>query len=72
MGLALSYGLSLNGVLFFAIYLSCFVENKMVSVERIKQFTDIPSEAEWENKENLPPSNWPFHGDVHLEDLKVS
>ncbi|CAH2036088.1 unnamed protein product [Thlaspi arvense] len=71
VGLSLSYGLSLNSVLFWAIYMSCFVENKMVSVERIKQFTDIPSEAEWESKENLPPSNWPFHGDVHLEDLKV-
>ncbi|CAF2081819.1 unnamed protein product [Brassica napus] len=71
VGLSLSYGLSLNSVLFWAIYMSCFVENKMVSVERIKQFTDIPAEAEWENKENLPPSNWPFHGNVHLEDLKV-
>ncbi|CAA0377570.1 unnamed protein product [Arabidopsis thaliana] len=71
VGLSLSYGLSLNSVLFFAIYMSCFVENKMVSVERIKQFTDIPSESEWERKETLPPSNWPFHGNVHLEDLKV-
>ncbi|CAL9237323.1 unnamed protein product [Arabidopsis halleri] len=71
VGLSLSYGLSLNSVLFFAIYMSCFVENKMVSVERIKQFTDIPSESEWERKETLPPSNWPFHGDIHLEDLKV-
>ncbi|XP_010518496.1 PREDICTED: ABC transporter C family member 4 [Camelina sativa] len=71
VGLSLSYGLSLNSVLFWAIYMSCFVENKMVSVERIKQFTDIPSESEWERKENLPPSNWPFHGSVHLEDLKV-
>ncbi|KAJ4896549.1 ABC transporter C family member 4 [Raphanus sativus] len=71
VGLSLSYGLSLNSVLFWAISMSCFVENKMVSVERIKQFTDIPAEAEWESKENPPPSNWPFHGNVHLEDLKV-
>ncbi|KAF8094439.1 hypothetical protein N665_0363s0006 [Sinapis alba] len=71
VGLSLSYGLSLNSVLFWAIYMSCFVENKMVSVERIKQFTDIPAEAEWVSKENLPPSNWPVHGNVHLEDLKV-
>ncbi|KAJ0229417.1 ABC transporter type 1 [Hirschfeldia incana] len=71
VGLSLSYGLSLNSVLFWAIYMSCFLENKMVSVERIKQFTDIPAESEWENKETLPPSNWPFHGNVHLEDLKV-
>ncbi|XP_010545031.1 PREDICTED: ABC transporter C family member 4-like [Tarenaya hassleriana] len=71
VGLSLSYGLSLNSVLFWAIYMSCFVENKMVSVERIKQFTDIPSESAWEKKETLPPPNWPFHGNVHLQDLKV-
>ncbi|XP_019095743.1 PREDICTED: ABC transporter C family member 4-like [Camelina sativa] len=65
------YAESLNSVLLWAIYMNCFVENKMVSVERIKQFTDIPSESEWERKENLPHLNWPFHGSVHLEDLKV-
>lgn len=71
VGLSLSYGLSLNGVLFWAIYLSCFIENKMVSVERIKQFTDIPAEAKWEIKESRPPPNWPYKGNIRLEDVKV-
>ncbi|KAI7735014.1 hypothetical protein M8C21_016194, partial [Ambrosia artemisiifolia] len=71
VGLSLSYGLSLNGALFWALYMSCFVENKMVSVERIKQFTNIPSEAEWVKKDNPPPSNWPSHGNVELKDLQV-
>ncbi|GFS39781.1 multidrug resistance-associated protein 10 [Actinidia rufa] len=71
VGLTLSYGLSLNGVLFWAIYMSCFVENRMVSVERVKQFTNIPSEAEWEKKDSLPPPNWPTHGNVELKDLQV-
>uniref|UniRef100_A0A1J3FGI2 ABC-type xenobiotic transporter n=1 Tax=Noccaea caerulescens TaxID=107243 RepID=A0A1J3FGI2_NOCCA len=71
VGLSLSYGLSLNSVLFWAIYLSCFIENKMVSVERIKQFTDIPSEAKWEIKENRPPPTWPYKGNIRLEDVKV-
>ncbi|CAH1417576.1 unnamed protein product [Lactuca virosa] len=71
VGLSLSYGLSLNGVLFWALYMSCFVENRMVSVERIKQFTNIPSEAEWVKKDNAPPSNWPSHGNVELKDLQV-
>nr|GMD66754.1 ABC transporter C family member 14-like [Ipomoea batatas] len=47
VGLSLSYGLSLNSELFWTIYNSCFLENKMVSVERIKQFINIPSEAKW-------------------------
>nr|XP_043610795.1 ABC transporter C family member 4-like [Erigeron canadensis] len=71
VGLSLSYGLSLNGVLFWALYMSCFVENRMVSVERIKQFTNIPSEAEWVKKDNPPPSNWPSQGNVQLKDLQV-
>ncbi|XP_047308451.1 ABC transporter C family member 14-like [Impatiens glandulifera] len=71
VGLSLSYGLSLNGVLFWAVYMSCFVENKMVSVERIKQFTAIPSEASWKKEETLPSPNWPTHGNVKLEDLQV-
>ncbi|XP_050236219.1 ABC transporter C family member 4 [Mercurialis annua] len=71
VGLSLSYGLSLNGVLFWAIYMSCFVENRMVSVERIKQFTKIPSEAAWENKDRVPPTSWPTHGNVELRDLQV-
>ncbi|KAI7725280.1 hypothetical protein M8C21_011147 [Ambrosia artemisiifolia] len=71
VGLSLSYGLSLNGVMFWALYMSCFVENRMVSVERIKQFTNIPSEAEWVKKDNPPPSNWPSHGNVELKDLQV-
>lgn len=72
VGLSLSYGLSLNGVLFWAIYMSCFVENRMVSVERIKQFTEIPSEAAWKMEDRLPPPNWPAHGNVDLIDLQVA
>ncbi|XP_059437206.1 ABC transporter C family member 4 [Corylus avellana] len=71
VGLSLSYGLSLNSVLFWAIYMSCFVENRMVSVERIKQFTNIPSEPAWEIKDRIPPSNWPIHGNIDLKDLQV-
>ncbi|KAL5561473.1 hypothetical protein UlMin_031220 [Ulmus minor] len=71
VGLSLSYGLSLNGVLFWSIYMSCLMENKMVSVERIKQFTDIPSESAWRIKDRLPPPNWPAHGNVVLQDLQV-
>uniref|UniRef100_A0ACD5ZA38 Uncharacterized protein n=1 Tax=Avena sativa TaxID=4498 RepID=A0ACD5ZA38_AVESA len=71
VGLSLSYGLSLNSVLFWAVWMSCFIENKMVSVERIKQFTTIPSEAEWRIKDCLPVANWPTRGDIDVIDLKV-
>ncbi|MFS7926379.1 putative ABC-type xenobiotic transporter [Helianthus anomalus] len=72
VGMSLSYGLSLNGLLFWALYTSCFVENRMVSVERIKQFTNIPSEAEWVKKDKSPPPNWPTHGSLELRNLQVT
>jgi len=62
----------LNAMMFWAIYTSCSIENKLVSVERIKQFTNIPSEATWRNKDRLPPANWPGHGNVDIKDLQVS
>ncbi|PKU85821.1 ABC transporter C family member 14 [Dendrobium catenatum] len=71
VGLSLSYGLSLNSVLFWAIWISCFLENRMVSVERLKQFSSIPPEAPWRIKDRLPSPNWPTHGDIILRDLKV-
>ncbi|KAL7239608.1 hypothetical protein ACSBR2_005500 [Camellia fascicularis] len=43
----------------------------MVSVERVRQFTNIPLEAEWEKKDCLPSANWPTHGNVDLKDLQV-
>ncbi|KAM7488163.1 hypothetical protein LguiB_025647 [Lonicera macranthoides] len=71
VGLSLTYGLSLNGVLFWTVYMTCFVENRMVSVERIKQFIRIPSEAAWRKTESLPSPNWPDHGDIEIKDLQV-
>ncbi|KAJ0483192.1 putative ABC-type xenobiotic transporter [Helianthus annuus] len=71
VGLSLSYRLSLNGLLFWVLYTSCFVENRMVSVERIKQFTNIPSKAEWVKKDKSPPPNWPTHGSLELRNLQI-
>lgn len=71
VGLSLSYGLSLNSVLFFVVWLSCLVENKMVSVERIRQFTTIPSEAAWTIPDCLPSPNWPHNGNIELRELQV-
>lgn len=71
VGLTLSYGLILNSGLFFAVYMSCIVENRMVSVERLKQFIKIPSEAPWHLTECTPSQDWPTRGDIRVNNLKV-
>jgi len=43
----------------------------MVSVERIKQFINIPSEASWEIKDSVPSPSWPTQGNIDIWDLQV-
>ncbi|CAL5018224.1 unnamed protein product [Urochloa decumbens] len=71
VGMSLSYGLSLNSLVYFAISISCMLENDMVAVERINQFSTLPSEAPWKIEDHLLSPNWPTHGDIEIKDLKV-
>ncbi|CAN1274159.1 ABC transporter C family member 14 [Linum perenne] len=71
VGMFLSYGLPLNSVMFWTIYMACFLENRMVSVERIKQFTDTPPEAPWLIMNLAASPNWPSYGNIELKDLQV-
>ena len=70
--MALSYGLSLNSSLVFAIQNQCTVANQIISVERLNQYMHIPSEAPEVIEGNRPPANWPVAGTVEIHDLKVT
>jgi len=48
------------------------LENDMVAVERVNQFSTLPSEAAWKIEEHLPSPNWPTHGDIEIKDIKVT
>lgn len=69
--MVLSYGLSLNGSLVYSIQSQCIVANYIVSIERINQYTHIPSEAQQVIEGNRPPVNWPAAGKVEIHDLQV-
>lgn len=70
-GLAATYGLNLNVLQAWVIWNLCNVENKMISVERILQFTKIPSEAPLIIEECRPKPEWPTDGRIELENLRV-
>ncbi|KAL5539368.1 hypothetical protein UlMin_044411 [Ulmus minor] len=71
IGMALSYGLSLNAFLVSSVQANCIVENLFVSVERLEQYMHIPSEAEEVIEGHQLPHNWPLVGKVEICDLKV-
>ncbi|KAL2550609.1 ABC transporter C family member 10 [Forsythia ovata] len=71
VGMALSYGLSLNMSLVFSIQYQCLISNLIVSVERLHQYMHIPSEAPLVLEENRPPVHWPTKGKVEIQDLQI-
>ncbi|XP_047332369.1 ABC transporter C family member 3-like [Impatiens glandulifera] len=70
-GLAVTYGLSLNQSLEWLIWSLCSLENNFISVERIMQYSSIPSEAPLICQQNRPAANWPLLGEVKIHDLQV-
>lgn len=71
VGMSLSYGLSLNSLVYYAISISCMLENDMVAVERVNQYSTLPSEAAWTVSDCLSLPNWLCRGDIDITDLEV-
>ncbi|GMY30465.1 ABC transporter C family member 10-like [Fagus crenata] len=71
IGMALSYGLSLNIHVIASVQSWCLLENSIVSVERLEQYMHIPSEAAEVVDGHQPTHNWPVVGQVKICDLKV-
>ncbi|KAF9587955.1 hypothetical protein IFM89_006280 [Coptis chinensis] len=67
-----AYDLNLNARLSWWILSFCKLENKIISIERIHQYSQLPSEAPLIIEDSRPPSSWPDNGTIELTDLKVS
>ncbi|KAI3512555.1 hypothetical protein L1887_19871 [Cichorium endivia] len=71
VGLSLSYALTLTGTQVFLTRWYCSLANYVISVERIKQFMNIPSEPPAIVEDNRPPASWPSKGRIQFQDLKL-
>lgn len=71
VGMALSYGLSLNMSIVFSIQNQCIIANNIISVERINQYMHVPSEAPKIIESNRPNPSWPAIGRVELQNLQI-
>ncbi|KAK3032481.1 hypothetical protein RJ639_037294 [Escallonia herrerae] len=70
-GLAVTYGLNLNMLQAWVIWNLCNLENKIISVERIFQYTAIPSEPPLVIDTIRPERQWPSHGEIDICSLQV-
>ena len=66
VGLSISYALDINGTLNLLLQHSCNLESSIVAVERVKEYSEIPTEAPAIVEDRRPPDDWPFEGHVHF------
>ena len=73
VGLLISYLIQMTGTLQWTVRQSSEVENLMVSVERVLEYTELGAEEKEEPplKESVP-ANWPTNGKIELENLSLS
>ncbi|XP_023582461.1 ATP-binding cassette sub-family C member 4 isoform X2 [Trichechus manatus latirostris] len=71
VGLSLSYALTLMGMFQWCVRQSAEVENMMISVERVIEYTDLEKEAPWEYQKRPPPT-WPHEGVIVFDNVNFT
>jgi ATP-binding cassette subfamily C (CFTR/MRP) protein 4 len=71
LGLMISYLILMSGTLQWAVRQSTELENLMVSVERVQEYTQLPPEGSFETETN-PDADWPQEGKVEFVDMSLS
>lgn len=72
VGLAITQIIGLIGMTQWGIRQTSELENQMVSVERVLEYAELPSEEQSGNdKKSKAPENWPSKGEIEFKDLSL-
>ncbi|GFS15404.1 ABC transporter C family member 5 [Elysia marginata] len=72
VGLTVIYTINLTGLFQWTVRQSVEMENQMISVERVLQYSRLPVEAGLESKpENKPADDWPTSGSLQAKDVRL-
>uniref|UniRef100_A0A915PNG2 ABC-type glutathione-S-conjugate transporter n=1 Tax=Setaria digitata TaxID=48799 RepID=A0A915PNG2_9BILA len=70
-GLSVSYALNITETLNFAVRFISELETNIVAVERIKEYTEIKTEAKWKIDQFKPKKDWPSKGQITFRDYST-
>ena len=70
-GLAISYSLDTTQSLNWLVRQVTDMETQIVSVERIQEYAELPSEAPSHIEATVPQASWPSRGDIVIEDMSM-
>ncbi|KAI0238037.1 Multidrug resistance-associated protein 1 [Lamellibrachia satsuma] len=68
VGLSITYALQITQSLSWMVRMTSDLETNIVSVERIKEYSETPAEGAWDIEETRPTAKWPNEGRVDFED----
>lgn len=71
VGLSVSYALQVTMSLNWMVRMTSELENNIVAVERVKEYSETKTEAPWEVEDKKPPPEWPMQGNVEFNDYSV-
>lgn len=71
VGLSISYALQVTQSLNWMVRMTSDLETNVVSVERIKEYSETEREALWDIDETKPPKKWPSDGKVSFENYET-
>ncbi|CAJ0833868.1 2766_t:CDS:10 [Entrophospora sp. SA101] len=71
VGLSVTYALSVTQALNWAVRQFCEIETNIVSVERVKEYIELPSEAPLVIHDNRPAPTWPHSGLIEYNDYST-
>ncbi|XP_061182252.1 multidrug resistance-associated protein 1-like isoform X3 [Saccostrea echinata] len=67
VGLSVTYALNVTQTLNWLVRMTTELETNIVAVERVKEYSEIPTEAPKEIAETKPHSSWPQKGEIVFE-----
>ena len=70
-GLAITYAMSISQFLNWFVQLSTQLETEIVCVERVLEYSNNKTEAEWNVESTKPPVDWPTSGVVEFQGLST-
>ncbi|GFS18862.1 multidrug resistance-associated protein 4 [Elysia marginata] len=72
VGLSITYTMTLMGLFQWGVRQSAEVENQMISVERVLEYSRLPVEADLDSKPGKkPPPSWPMHGAIKADNINL-
>ncbi|XP_064611716.1 multidrug resistance-associated protein 1-like isoform X1 [Liolophura sinensis] len=71
VGLSITYALSITQTLNWMVRMTSELETNIVAVERVKEYSETPTEADWVIENNRPGAKWPEEGTVEFENYCV-